>query len=1035
MTEDQIEQMTLDFFRDLGWEVRHGAEISGDVDPHAVPNFDFATTGERDFEQVVLEKTLKRKITEFNPRLPYDKQDEVVKRIVRNADNNDILNNRDFHLLLTDGVDYEYRDESGNIRTEKAHFFDFKNPENNDFLAVNQLTVVQDGVNKRPDIVLFVNGLPIGVIELKNAASAEADLSAAYNQIQTYRTKISNLFRFNEVCITSDGIDARAGTFSAPENRFVAWKTIDGETELDRTVEIETLVRGMCEKTRFMDTIKNFIIFEKDERMYAKKLAAYHQYWVVNKALASTEKAMNSDHRAGVVWHTQGSGKSLSMVFYSGKLIGSLTFSNPTIVVVTDRNDLDGQLFETFTNCDDILRQKPIQAESRDNLRKLLDRESGGVIFTTIQKFAEGDGSISDRKNIIVIADEAHRSQYGLKARVKESGELIYGTAKYMRDALPNANYIGFTGTPIELDDRSTPAVFGDYIDIYDISQAEKDGATVKIFYESRLVDLGLDDDTRKWMDDNVDELFEGVEMDRSEKLKAEAAQKEAIIGNTERLKLIAKDTVDHFEKRLAALDGKGMIVCFSRQIAAQLYAEIINLRPDWHSDDDKEGFIKVVMTGSSSDPTMMQQHIRNKTNRRVIEKRFKNEDSDLKLVIVCDMWLTGFDVPSLHTMYLDKPLKAHNLMQAIARVNRVSADKTGGLVVDYLGVASALRDAMATYASSGGKGKPTVDIGDAVNEMLRRVEIVRDLFHGFDYDKFFAADTREKLSIILDAEEHVLNIDDGEARLKREVTGLYKAFALAVPSSEAIEIREEVAFFQTVKVRLEKTADGEGGRLNDKGYKMELRQIVDKAIEPLGIVDIFEAAGIEKKELPLLGEEFLAEIRDYKRKSLAVRALERLLSDEIRTVFGKNAIKMSKFSELIKKALDRYKNGTIEAAQVIEELIDIARKVRTEKESENNLGLTVDEIAFYDALIDNGSAKEVLGDEKLREIARYLVEKVRKNITTDWSVRESARAQLKYEVRVALNKFGYPPDKQAIATERVLEQAETLGNSIVNGN
>lgn len=1032
MTEDQIEQMTLDFLRDLGWEVQHGAEISIDEDPHA-PLENRETTAERDFEQVVSADRLKRKITELNPSLPYDKLDEVVRKIVRNSDTNDILNNRDFHQLLTDGVDYEYRDENGNIRTQKAAFFDHDNLENNDFLAVNQLTVVQDGVNKRPDIVLFVNGLPLGVIELKNATNSEADLTAAYNQIQTYRSKISNLFRFNEICITSDGLDARTGTFSAPENRFTAWKTVDGNYEIDRSVQIETLINGMCDKARFLDIIKNFIVFEKDERSYVKKLAAYHQYWVVNKALESTEKAMNADHRAGVVWHTQGSGKSLSMVFYSGKLIGSLAFANPTIVVVTDRNDLDGQLFTTFTNCDGILRQSPVQAESRRHLRELLDRESGGVIFTTIQKFTdETDGqSISDRKNIIVIADEAHRSQYGLKAKVKESGSVVYGAAKFMRDALPNANYIGFTGTPIELDDRSTPAVFGDYIDIYDISQAEKDGATVPIYYESRLIDLGLDDGTRKWMDDKVDELFEGVEMDRSEQLKAEVAQKEAIIGNSARLKLIAKDIVDHFEKRLDTLDGKGMTVCFSRQIAAQLYAEIVDLRPDWHSSNDDKGFIKVVITGQSSDPMMLQQHIRNKSQRGEIEKRFKKAGSDLKLVIVCDMWLTGFDVPTLHTMYLDKPLKAHNLMQAIARVNRVAPDKTGGLVVDYLGVAGALRDAMTTYAGSGGKGKPTIDIDDAVKEMLRRVEIVRDLFHGFDYTEFFTAETRDKLEIILDAEEHILSLDDGENRFKRETLGLYKAFALAMPHAEALKIREEVAFFQAVKARLTKVSGG--GQYNDKEYKMELRQIVDKAITPLGVVDVFEAAGLTKKELPVLSEEFLAEIQGYKRKSLAARALEKLLKDQIRLAFATNAIKSAQFSELINKALTRYKNGTIEAAQVIEELIEIARKIRDEKDSEKDLGLSPDEIAFYDALIDNGSAVKILGDDKLREIAKYLVEKVRKNVTTDWSVRESARAQLKYEVRVALNKFGYPPDKQALATERVLEQAEVLGNVIIS--
>jgi type I restriction enzyme R subunit len=1024
INETQIEQYMLDIFCELGWEVCSGADITNKDASRAA----ISARAERDFGDTILRGRLEQKIRELNPWLPAEKLDEIVRKITRTSDSNDVTDNRDFHRLLTEGADTEYR-ENGEVKTRKVFFADFANSGNNDFLAVSQLTVVQDGAGKRPDIVLFVNGLPLGVIELKNAADPNADLAAAYNQIQTYRRKISGLFRFNELCVISDGLDAKIGTFSAPENRFAAWKTVNGE-EIQRSVQIDTLTRGVFEKSRVLDIVKNFIVFEKGDAGYIKKLAAYHQYWAVNKALATTASAVSGDHRAGVVWHTQGSGKSLSMVFYAGKLISASELHNPTLVVVTDRNDLDGQLYGTFHNCADLLRQTPVQAGSRAGLKKLLDREAGGVIFTTIQKFEDGRGAISRRSNIIVVADEAHRSQYGLKARADKDGRVTYGAAKYMRDTLPNASYIGFTGTPIELDDRSTRAVFGDYIDIYDVARAVEDGATVPIFYESRLVDLGLDDETKKWMDAEVDALFENAEMSKSEQLKAEFARKEAIVGNIERVRLIAGDIVEHFEKREEVFRGKGMVVAMSRRIAASLYDEIVALRPEWHSDGAASGAIKCVITGASSDPANLQKHIRVKPDRAIVEKRFKDAKSDLKLVIVCDMWLTGFDVPPLHTMYLDKPLKMHNLMQAIARVNRVYPDKDGGLVVDYLGVAGALRDAMAVYAESGGKGTPAADIEAATAEMNRRAEVVRDLFHGFDYSAFFSGSAGQKLEVMLDAEEFILSkTEDGEARLKREVHGLYKAFSLAMPQPDALAIREEVAFFQAVKARL--TKSGETGKL-DGDYKIQLQQIVDKAIKPLGIVDVFEAAGLEKRELPMLSEEFLAEIKNYKRKSLAVRALEKLLADQIRAGFARNAIKSEQFSELIKRALDRYRNGTVEAAQIIEELIDIARKLKADIDSRPP-DMTADEIAFYDALADNGSAREVLGDEQLREIARYLVEKVRKNITTDWSVRESARAQLKYEVRKALNKFGYPPDKQKLAAERVLLQAEALGSLIID--
>lgn len=1024
MTEDKIEQGMLDTLAQLGWEIVNGPTIGPDG------------TMEREYTDVVLSRRLDIALARLNPEISPENHEEAMRRIMRVSSADLLMDNQDFHKLLVEGVDIEHRAADGSLRTVPVRLFDFENIENNDFVAVNQLTVIQDGINRRPDVVLFVNGLPLVVIELKNAADVKANLDAAYNQIQTYKKQISGLFRFNELCVISDGLDARVGTLTAPMERFMAWKTIDGEREAGNVPELETLTRGMFDKTRLLDIIRNFVVFErdsKDESKVIKKVAAYHQYWAVNKALTRTISASrpDADHRAGVVWHTQGSGKSLSMMFYAGKLISDPALGNPTIVVVTDRNDLDGQLFGTFSACKDLLRQQPVQAENRKNLRELLSRESGGVIFTTIQKFSpEGEEdtlpTLSDRTNIIVMADEAHRSQYGLKAKVRESdAKIVYGNAKYMRDALPNASYIGFTGTPIETDDKSTPAVFGDYIDIYDVQRAVEDKATVPIYYESRLVDLGMDESTKLWLDKEVDDLLEGEEMSRQDQLKAEYAQKEAIVGNSERLRLVAEDIVNHFEDRLSVLEGKGMIVTMSRHIAADLYDKIVAIRPEWHSEDDTKGAIKVIITGSASDEEKLQQHIRNKERIKTIEKRIKNIDDELKLVIVCDMWLTGFDVPSMHTMYLDKPLKGHNLMQAIARVNRVYPGKDGGLVVDYLGVAAALRDALETYTQSGGEGRPTLDMNEAVAEMKRRYEIVRDLFYGFDYMRYFGAETSVQLQTILDAQEHILSVENGEKRLRQHVTELSKAFALAMPHPDALALREQVAFFQAVKARLEKISDTLRGGPTDAEYRMALKQIVDKAIAPQGVVDVFAAAGLEKPNMSILSDEFLAEVRGMERKNLAVEALQKLLRDEVRVRFNRNAIKSDDFSTMLEAALTSYRNGTIEAAQVIEELIDIAMKMRVAVDEGRVEGLEEDEIAFYDALLANGSAKEVMQDGQLRELARLLVEKVRNNTGVDWTIRANAQARLRVEVKKLLNKYGYPPDEQAIAADNILKQAE----------
>lgn len=1027
MNEDHIEQSTLETLAQMGWQVLNGPEIGPDG------------TGERDYRDTVLKSRLKTALQKLNPHIPAAALDIAYKRIVQTSQANLLDNNQTFHKLLVGGVPVEYRAGSGEIKHDHARVVDFAMPTNNEFVAVNQLTVLQGDYHRRPDIVLFVNGLPLVLIELKNAADSKADLASAYRQIQTYKREISDFFTFNELCVISDGIEAEMGTITSTPERMMPWKTIDGEKEAGNVPMMDILARGVFDKWRLLDIIQNFIVFERADKTdtnFVKKVAAYHQYWVVNKALTSTLRASSDsgDQRAGVVWHTQGSGKSLSMVFYTGKMMHSQQLHNPTIVVVTDRNDLDGQLFDTFSACRDLLGEDPVQANSRTDLRKLLDRKVGGIIFTTIQKFSlEGEEDtlpvLTDRRNVIVMADEAHRSQYGLKARIRETdAQLVYGYAKYMRDALPAASYIGFTGTPIESDDKSTPAVFGDYVDIYDVKQAVEDGATVPIYYESRLVDLGMDEDTKQWLDREVDELLEGEELSRQDKLKTEYAQKEAIVGNAERLNTIALDIIEHFEARQDAIEGKGMIVTMSRGIAADLYEKIVAYRPDWHSDDDTGGAIKVIITGSASDPEHLQPHIRNKKRIKAIEKRIKNPDDSLELVIVCDMWLTGFDVPSLHTMYLDKPIKGHNLMQAIARVNRVWPGKIGGLVVDYLGVAGALRDAMADYTRSGGEGAPQLDIAEAVAQMKMRYEIVRDMFGNFNYNNYFNAQTNDKLQIILDAEEYILSIDEGEKRIKQHVLELSKAFALAMPHPEALAIRGEVAFFQAVKARIEKVS-ARSGVIGDEEYRTALKQIVDKAIAPVGVVDVFEAAGLDKPEISILSDEFFAEIRAMERKNLAIEALKKLLNDEVKAKFGRNVVKDAKFSDMLAKALNKYKNGTIEAAQVIEELIAIGKEMRKSESVTEEMGLNENEIAFYDALIDNGSAKAVMADDQLREISKLLVEQVRRDATIDFQYKKGVQAKMRINVKKTLAKYGYPPDQQALAADLVLEQAKRYGD------
>ncbi len=1013
MNEDKVEQEALEILRGLGWEILNGPEIGPDG------------SGERQYHEVFLDKRLTFAVQKLNPKISSDGLDRVRTLLSRSTVPTLLHDNHEFHKFLVNGLDYEYRDANGDIRTDKVVLFDFENPENNEFVAVNQFTVIQGDYNRRPDVVLFVNGLPLAVIEIKDPSDTKATLKKAYNQLQTYMAEIPALFRFNELLVITDGIDSEAGTISADHERFSAWKTIDGDKQKDGVPMMEVMLRGMFAKDKLLDIVRNFVVFEREgetDDSIVKKLAGYHQYWAVNKSLVATEKAMNGDHKIGVVWHTQGSGKSLSMAFLAGKLVldDKKQFSNPTIIVVTDRNDLDDQLFGTFTNCKELLRQTPKQASSRENLQELLSVVSGGVVFTTNAKFFPEDGKdyplLSERNNIIVMADEAHRSQYN----------FMDGFARHIRDALPNANFIGFTGTPIEGEDKNTPAVFGDYIDIYDIEQSVEDKSTVPIYYESRLIDLDIDAKMRATIDKDFDELTKGEELTRKEELKGKWAQAEAIVGNAKRIKRIAEDIVEHFENRLSAMDGKGMVVTMSRRIAVELHDAIVEIRPEWYGNDDKEGFLKVVMSGSATDEVAWQKHIRNKEKRKALAEHMKKTDSPLKLVIVCDMWLTGFDAPSLHTMYLDKPIKGHNLMQAIARVNRIYKDKPGGLIVDYLGIASALRNALSDYTVSGGKGKPTLDQDEAVAAMKQKYEIVCDLFYGFNFERYFKASTSQQLQIILDAQEFILALDEGEERLKQHVLELSTAFALSVPHREALEIREEVAFFQAVKARLSKLV--EKGK-TDEDYGMAIRQIVDKAIAPAGVVDIFEAAGLGKPNVSILSDEFLAEIRNMERKNLAVEALQRLLNDEIKAKFNMNAVKARSFAEMLDRAILKYKNNAIEAAQVIEELIRIAKEIRDSDEEAKELGLSADEIVFYDALVQNGSALKVMGDEQLRNLARILVERVRKNVSVDWTLRASAQALLRREVKRALREYGYPPDEAKVATDLVLEQATLFGN------
>jgi type I restriction enzyme, R subunit len=982
------------------------------------------TSPERDsYQDVVLVGRLRAAIDRLNPDTPASARDEALRKVYRTESPALVVNNRAFHRMLINPVEIEVAREGGGVRGVPVRLIDFDDPDNNDWLAVNQFTV-QGRSHRRADVVIFVNGLPLGVVELKNPADEDADIWSAYEQIQTYKQEIPALLTYNEVVVVSDGVDARVGSLTSPREWFLPWRTIDGKELAPETANrLEVAAKGVFEKRRFLDLVRHFIAFRDEAPEIRKVIAGYHQFHAARKAVATTAQASSAggDGRGGVVWHTQGSGKSLTMAFFAGKLVLTPELENPTIVVITDRNDLDDQLFGVFASCEELLRQAPVQVDDRAELRRQLARAAGGVIFTTIQKFlpeAKGDTvpQLSDRRNIVVIADEAHRSQYG----------FIKGFAKHVRDALPRATFVGFTGTPVELEDRDTRAVFGDYIDVYDVQRAVEDGATVPIYYESRLAKLDLPEADKPRIDEDFEEVTEGEEVARKERLKSKWAQLEAVVGSAKRLELIARDLIDHFEKRLAAMDGKGMIVCMSRRICVDLYNEIVKLRPEWHADDDETGTIKVVMTGSASDPARWQAHIRSKRGREALAKRFKDSNDPFKVVIVRDMWLTGFDVPSLHTMYADKPLRGHTLMQAIARVNRVFKDKPGGLVVDYLGLADDLRKALALYTESGGRGKAVVDQNEAVAIMLARYEVCRDMFHSFDYSAYLGGSPDAKMKMLPAAQEHVLQQPDGKDRFVKVVVELSKAFALSVPRQEALGIRDEVAFFQTVKAALVKTERGKYRPTEDLDHA--IRQIVAGAIAPEGVIDVFEAAGLKKPDISILSDEFLAEVREMPQRNLAVELLQKLLNDEIKTRSRRNLVQSRVFSEMLESALRKYQARAITTAQVIEELIELALQIREAQQRGKKLGLTDEELAFYDALETNDSAVAVLGDESLRIIARELTEMVRRNATIDWTVKESARANLRRLVRRILRIHGYPPDKSEKATQTVLQQAVVLG-------
>jgi type I restriction enzyme R subunit len=1044
LNESIVEDAALEWFGELGYAVGHG--------PHLAPG---EPAAERDsFSEVVLVGRLREAIRRLNPTIPEEAREEALRKVLRVGTPALVQTNRAFHRMLRDGVSVEYPRPDGSIAGDHVRLVDFDEVRANDWLAVNQFTVIEGQHNRRPDIVVFVNGLPLGLIELKNAADEDATVWSAYAQLQTYKAEIPTLLHYNAALVVSDGLQARMGSVTANQEWFKVWRTIDGQRDAaPGSLELETLIRGVFERQRFLDLLHHFIVFEEDPDSGAlhKIIAGYHQFHAVNAAVEETVRASGmtetgsvlreeagtywagrqrggkpGDRRAGVVWHTQGSGKSFSMLFFAARVVRHPAMQNPTLVVLTDRNDLDDQLFGQFQRCADILGQTPVQASGREHLRELLNRASGGVVFTTIHKFMPEKGEampeLSARQNIVVIADEAHRSQYGFGGKVNEkTGEMSYGFASNLRDALPNASFIGFTGTPIEKTDANTRAVFGDYISIYDIQRAVADKATVPIYYESRISKLALNAAELPKLDAEFEEITEGEELTKKEKLKTKWAALEALVGDPKRIALVAADLVAHFEKRVEAMDGKAMVVCMSRRICVDLYNALIKLRPEWEAET-----LKVVMTGSAEDGPEWQKHIGNKQRRRELANQFKDAKNPFKIVIVRDMWLTGFDAPCLHTMYADKPMQGHGLMQAIARVNRVFRDKPGGLVVDYLGLADQLKKALVTYTESGGQGNPTFDTAQAIAVMLEKHGIACDMMHGFNWDKWTSGKPTGRLQLIPAGQEHILEQEDGKKRWVQVVTELSRAFALCAASDEATEIRDDVSFFQALQAALNKQSSQ--NRKTPEQIDAAIRQLVSKAITTEGqVIDVFTAAGLPKPDISILSDQFLAEVRGLKHKNVAAELLEKLLKDELKVRSKRNLVQSQVFSEKLKKTLNAYHNRAISTMEVIEELIKLAKELDAATKRGEDMGLTDDEIAFYDALASNNSAVQAMGDDKLKLIAEELITKVKKSVTIDWTLRESARAKIKVMVKRILNKHGYPPDLQEEAVKTVLAQAELL--------
>lgn len=1053
LPEDEIEQVLLEQLFSLGYQI----ESDEDIGP------DGSRPERSSYAEVILKQRFIDAVARLNALLPVEAREEAIRRVMQIELPTLVEENRRVHKLLIEGVDVEYYDE-GILTANKVHLIDFMNPELNDWLAVNQFVVINTKNNRRPDVVIFVNGLPLAVVELKAPGGVGAHLLAAFNQLQTYKQQISQLFHCNALLVTSDGLSARVGSLTADIERFMPWRTTDGQEIAPKGApELSTLVEGVFERTRLLDVIRYFTVFGERGSGLIKIIAGYHQFHAVRKAVESTIRASShtlrvqeapeayglpsvstqerGDKRAGVIWHTQGSGKSLLMAFYAGVLVQHPEMRNPTLVVLTDRNDLDDQLFATFAMCRDLIRQTPIQAESREHLQEVLNRAAGGVVFTTLQKFGEVTEPLTKRGNVIVIADEAHRSQYGFKAKVDaHTGKISYGFAKYLRDALPNASFIGFTGTPIEAEDVNTPAVFGNYIDVYDISRAVEDGATVPIYYESRLARIEMDADEKDAIDVEVNKLTEDDSESEQERFKQKWSTIETLVGSKKRLALVANDLIVHFENRMEALDGKAMIVCMSRRICVQFYDEIIKLRPDWHSDDDNAGVIKIVMTGSASDPHEWQQHIGNKARRELLAKRVKDPYDPLKLVIVRDMWLTGFDAPCMHTMYVDKPMQGHGLMQAIARVNRVFRDKPAGLIVDYIGIAQKLKSALGQYSNDDQKNTG-VDVNKAITVLLEKYEVVRDMYHGFDYLSALNGTAKERLVMMAGAIEWILNMQQNLAAKETTKEGkkaahrryfdatlaLTKAFALAAQSDEAKKIRDEVGFFQAIRVALVKSNSSSG--VSQYERDLAIQQIVSRAVISTEIIDILAAVGVNSPDISILSDEFLDEIQEMEKKNLALEALKKLLNDSIRSRSKSNVVQTREFTERLEDAIARYHANAISTAEVLQELIKIAKDIRASRQRGEESGLSEDEIAFYDALAENESAMQVMGNDKLRVIAHELLVELRKNVTVDWAHRDSARARMRVLVKRILRKYGYPPDMQDAAVQTVLQQAEVLSS------